>query len=253
MGLLGALVGGTVGFMLGGPLGAMIGGGLGAQVGVSGRAAPGRPRAGGYTAQELQSTFLIAVISLAAKTAKADGRVTTEEVQTFDSFLQRLGMGVDERRMAGRIFNQARDSEIPPSEFAHQVRQIMANQPDRIRDIVTLLLEIAHSDGHLHPAEEQLIQGLALDMGLSSHDYASCKAMFGAATGLASASAYEVLGLTSEATDDEVKQAYRQIARDYHPDTIQSKGLPEDFMKFATEKLQAANEAYASIKAERNL
>jgi len=253
MGLLGALLGGTVGFMLGGPLGAMIGGGLGAQVGLADRAAAYRSRAGGYSAQELQSTFLIAVISLAAKTAKADGRVTAKEVRTFDAFLQRLGMGVDERRMAGRIFNRARDSAIPASEFAHQVRQIMASQPDRIRDIVTLLLEIAHADGHLHPAEETLIQGLALEMGLSSRDYTSCKALFGAATGLANSSAYEVLGLTSEATDDEVKQAYRQIARDYHPDTIESKGLPADFTRFATEKMQTANDAYARIKSERNL
>ena len=160
---------------------------------------------------------------------------------------------LEDLRTFSDVFNQARDSAIPASEFAHQVRQIMANQPDRIRDIVTLLLEIAHADGHLHPAEETLIQGLALEMGLSSHDYASCKAVFGAATGLANSSAYEVLGLTSKATDDEVKQAYRQIARDYHPDMIQSKGLPEDFTKFATEKMQAANDAYARIKSEREL
>lgn len=253
MGLLGALVGGTVGFMLGGPLGAMIGGGLGAQVGRAGHGAAHRPRVGGYSARELQSTFLIAVISLAAKTAKADGRVTVEEVRTFDAFLQRLGMGTDERRMAGDIFNRARDSAIPASEFARQVRQILAHQPDRIRDIVTLLLEIAHADGRLHPAEETLIRGLAREMGLSSQDYESCKALFGASTGLADSSAYEVLGLTPEATDDEVKQAYRRFARDYHPDTIQSKGLPEDFLKFATEKMQTVNDAYARIRSERKL
>jgi DnaJ like chaperone protein len=82
MGLLGALFGGTVGFMLGGPLGAIIGGSLGAQVGFADRAAAYRSRAGGYSAQELQSAFLIAVISLAAKTAKADGTVTVKEVRT---------------------------------------------------------------------------------------------------------------------------------------------------------------------------
>jgi DnaJ like chaperone protein len=88
MGLLGALFGGTVGFMFGGPLGAMIGGAIGAQTGgatvrTSGRVGGGAPRAGaGYQAgQDAQQAFLVAVISLAAKVAKADGRVTDHEVR----------------------------------------------------------------------------------------------------------------------------------------------------------------------------
>ena len=62
---------------------------------------------------------------------------------------------------------------------------------------------------------------------------------------------YEVLGVGKSADGKEVKKAYRRLAREYHPDVITSKGLPEDFMTFATEKLQKVNEAYDRIKKER--
>ncbi|HRX52722.1 MAG TPA: TerB family tellurite resistance protein [Candidatus Krumholzibacteria bacterium] len=265
MGLLGALFGGTVGFMIGGPLGALIGGTLGAQAGGSVRMGDGERLQGGARRmgpQDAQQVFLVAVISLAAKVCKADGRVSPEEVRAFDAFLkQNLGMPADERRHAALIFNEARDSDVPASAFARQIGGLLRGQPDRLRDIVTVLLHIAHADGVLHPAEEQLIHRIALDMGLNERDYQQCRAFFGAGAGggagrpaaAVTATDYEVLGLTPQATDDEVKKAYRRIAREYHPDVLQSKGLPEDFMNFAKEKLQTVNEAYDRIKRERGM
>lgn len=264
MGLLGALFGGTVGFMLGGPLGAMIGGAIGAQS--SGGATVGggaRRMAGAGSAQNAQSAFLVAVISLAAKVCKADGHVCEAEVRAFDAFLRdNLRMPADERRFASKIFNEARDSHVPAEDFARQVRTLLGGHPDRLRDIVTVLLQIAHADGSLHAAEDRLIASIAREMGLTDHDYQQCKAFFGGAGGSRGASGrpasagaattdYEVLGLTPAATEDEIKKAYRGIAREYHPDVLQSKGLPEDFMNFAKEKLQKVNESYDRIKKER--
>ena len=66
---------------------------------------------------------MIAMISLAAKVAKADGSVTQAEVKSFDKFLKdQLGMAAEERRVAARIFNEARDSHIPAEDFARQIR-----------------------------------------------------------------------------------------------------------------------------------
>lgn len=273
MGLLGALFGGSIGFMFGGPLGAMIGGAIGASSsggavssrGTSGRTAGrmfGGAQAGtgarhtagphGYrTAEEAQSAFLVALISLAAKVAKADGKVTPAEVRAFDTFLRdNLHMPAEERMMASRIFNQARDSRVPADDFARQIKGILGAQPDRLRDLITLLLQIAHADGHLDPAEEKLIREIAIDMGLNDRDYTECKAIFGA-SGSSIVSAYEALGVANSATDQEIKKAYRGIAKQYHPDVLASKGLPEDFTQFAKEKLQKVNAAYDLIKKER--
>ncbi len=256
MGLLGALFGGTVGFMIGGPLGMVVGGAIGSQAGENASrkgARPGRgARLGGAGPfQDAQTTFLITLISLAAKVAKADGRVTPAEVQAFDVFLRdNLRMSAGDRQRAAILFNQARDSDIPASRFAQQARGILGPYPDRLRDLVTLLLQIAHADGQFHPAEERLIRQIAHDLGLNDRDYQECRAVFGRPSASVG-SAYEILGISPDADEEEIKKAYRKIAREYHPDVLQSKGLPEDFMTFAKEKLQKVNEAYDRIKKER--
>ena len=258
MGLLGTLFGGTVGFMFGGPIGMIIGGAIGSQAGGNvmapgaGARGRGRSRLGQTGAfQDTQTTFLVTLISLAAKVAKADGQVTREEVQAFDAFLRdNLRMTPEERRMAARIFNQARDSDIPASQLARQARGILEPFPDRLRDLVTLLLQIAHADGHLHPAEDALVREIARDLGLSDRDFQECRALFGA-SGPSPDSAYEILGVQPGASEAEIKKAYRNIAREYHPDVLQSKGLPADFMQFAKKKLQKVNGAYDVIKKTR--
>ena len=150
MGLLGTLIGGGLGFMLGGPLGAIIGGALGSNVGDTNggrRVHPGARVNGqrrGYSPLQAQQTFMIAMISLAAKVAKADGKVTKDEVRSFDHFLRNnLGMPADERRIAARIFNEARDSSVPASEFTRQIRDTLGRHPQRMRDLVSLLFGIA--------------------------------------------------------------------------------------------------------------
>jgi DnaJ like chaperone protein len=257
MGILGALFGGTVGFVLGGPLGMIIGGALGAQAGEGAPVHPGARQAGGARIggpglrRDTQTAFMVALISLAAKVAKADGNVSEAEIRTLDDFLRtNLRMSLQERQMASRVFNEAKNSPIPAADFARQIRGILGPFPDRLRDMITLLLQIAHADGSLHPTEETLIRQIARDMGLTDRDYQECRALFGGSS-LSSDSAYEALGLTSQATEEEVKKAYRRIAREYHPDVLQSKGLPEDFMQFAKEKLQKVNEAYDVIKKQR--
>lgn len=280
MGLLGAILGGTVGLMLGGPLGAILGGAIGAQVlqdprpeelggqpsergGAFGGYRPSfappppppppPPRGQAHPPEAdpalLQEAFMVALISLAAKVAKADGRVSQEEVAAFDGFLARdLGMPPQERRFAARIFNQARDSGVPIAALTSQVRMVLGGQPDRLRDLVALLLQIAWADGVLAASEESLIRRVAADLGLSARVYEEIKALFARGD---LAAAYAVLEVSPEASDEQIKKSYRRLAREYHPDIVASKGLPEDFTKFATQKLQAINEAYEMVRKAR--
>jgi DnaJ like chaperone protein len=264
MGLLGTLLGGTVGFMFGGPFGAIIGGAIGSNIGGGGGGTWTPPRTPyerpgtshgqrlAYNPLQAQQAFMIALISLAAKVAKADGLVSSEEIRSFDQFLQNnLRMSPDERKIAARIFNEARDSDIPVKDFASQIRQVMGSRRDQLRDLVTMLMMVAMADGNLHPEEERVIREVNRHLGLSPHDYDAAKAMFNPTANLESA--YQTLGLTSSATDSEVKAAYRRMAKEYHPDVVANKGMGEDFVKFALDKMQAVNQAYDQIKKERGM
>ncbi len=273
MGLLGTLIGGSLGFVMGGPLGAIIGGAIGSNIGsnmgegargprvhpgarVHGQGYGGRSGVGagpfGYSPLEAQQTFMIAMISLAAKVAKADGSVGQAEIRSFDNFLKdQLGMAGAERRVAARIFNEARDSHIPAEEFARQIRQLLGHQPARMRDLISLLMSIAMADGHFNAAEERLIRSIAREMGLSDRDYEEAAAMFNPRASLDAS--YSVLGVTSGATDDEVKKAYRKLAKEYHPDVVANKGMGEDFQKFAAEKMRAVNGAFDAVKEARDI
>ncbi len=209
---------------------------------------------GAGSAQQQQMAFAMALTSLAAKVAKADGQVTGDEVRAFDGFLQSsLRMSTAERRFAAQVFNQARDSATPASEFAKQVRSVFQGQPDRLRDVLTILLMVAFADGKLHPAEETLLRSISSDMGLTDADYQSCKATFMSSAGISDIDPYEVLGVPSSASDAEVRSAHRRLVRDYHPDVLQSKGLPEDFTEFASKKMSAINDAWSVVREERGL
>lgn len=274
MGLLGTLVGGSLGFMMFGPLGAILGGAIGANLGepplrgggparggptpyghsgYGAGAGPGHARYGGpvQDTRQAQQAFLVAMISLAAKVAKADGRVHEDEVRSFDAFLRdRLGMSVEDRRVAARLFNEARDSQVPAEEFARQVRALIGHDADRLRDLLTLLMSVAAADKSIGVDEERLLRSIARELGLSPRDYDAAAAMFDPRRNVDAS--YAVLGLTRDATDDEVKKAYRRLAREYHPDVVANKGMGEDFRKFADEKMRAINAAHDAIQQSRS-
>lgn len=210
--------------------------------------------AGAGTAEDLdqgtaQSAFMVALIGLAARLAKADGRVSEQEIEAFDRFLrEEAGMPASERQLAARIFNRARDDATPTAAYTAQIRALLGHRPDRLRDLVALLLRVGYADGRLEAGEERLIRQINADLGLSARDFENALALFkrddiGAA--------YALLEVDRGATNDEIKKSYRRLAKEYHPDVLQSRGLPEDFLKFANEKLQAINAAYARVKQER--
>ena len=259
MGLLGTLLGGGLGFFLFGPLGAIIGGAIGSNVmggapdhrtGPRGPSGGPRIRTDAFNPLEAQQAFLVAKISLAAKVAKADGQVTPDEVRSFDNFLRlNLNMPADERRVAARIFNEARESEIPARDFARQLRTMFSGQRQRLRDLITLLLMIALADGHLHPAEEALIREVTREMGLSGLDYDNALKTLRPEQSLDWA--YATLGVLHDADESRIKAAYRKLAKEYHPDVLANKGMSEDFKKFAAEKIRTVNNAYDAIRKER--
>jgi DnaJ like chaperone protein len=113
--------------------------------------------------------------------------------------------------------------------------------------LIHYLFGLSQSDGHVHPDEVQTVKNIANWLGISSIDYESIQAMFVKN----SESAYKILEITPQATDEEVRKAYKRMAVKHHPDKVHHLG--EDVQKAASEKFKEVNAAYEQIKKERGL
>jgi len=256
MGFWGKTIGAGMGFMVGGPLGAILGGFLGHAYDVGNeqvrRYNEGDDHSWPEVEQEFdrQYLFYVSLASLAAKMAKADGVVTKDEIRAFDHFLQiELGLSFEERRTVAGVFNEAKDSPEDAVAIARQFRSLIGFQRDVLQMMIQLLFRIALADGELHRDEESFIQRIASVFQMSTAEYQQIKALYIKQTD----HAYSILGISRGASDDEVKKAYRKLVREYHPDRMQAKGVPEDFMKIANEKMTEINQAYDQICKERGI
>ena len=258
MGFWGKTIGAGLGFMVGGPIGAILGGVLGHSFDVE--SDQRRYGSHGYGQGpddwpelerefDRQYLFYVSLASLAAKMAKVDGQVTHDEIRAFDHFLRYdLGLIIEERKQVAKIFNEAKNSPEEAAAIAQQFRALIGFQHDVLQMMIQLLFRIALADGTLHKQEEQFIQQMSAIFGFSPQAYQQIKALYIKPTD----GAYAILGVERTASNDEIKKAYRQLSREYHPDRLQAKGVPEDFLKVAQEKMAAINQAYSDIRKERN-
>lgn len=242
--------------MVGGPLGAILGGVLGHSYDVSNETTRHYFERDDHSWPEVeqefdrQYLFYVSLASLAAKMAKADGVITVNEIKAFDNFLVNdLRLSVEERKQVAAIFNEAKDSPEDALAIALQFKALIGYQRDVLHMMVQLLFRIAMADGKVHPNEERFIHTIANAFELSSAEFKQIESLYIKQNG----QAYQVLGVSREASDMEVKKAYRTLVREFHPDKMQAKGVPEDFMKMAHEKMSEINKAYDEICKERGI
>ncbi len=239
MSIWGKVIGGVAGFALGGPLGALVGA-------MAGHALD-KSRTGPSSAADKQVAFTLAVIVLSAKMAKADGEVTRDEVDAFKNIFH---IPADEMAGVGEIFDEARKDSRGFEPYAEQVGALFAHDPAVLEELLGGLFHIAMADGVMHPNELEFLQNVAAIFGFSGHDFERLRAGF---VDGGDADAYEILGLSRDATDAEVKKTYRKLTLENHPDKLMAQGLPQEFVDLANEKMAAINAAYDRIEKERGL
>jgi len=262
MGWIGKLIGGAIGWVIGGPLGLIAGiafGNLFDRAGHismdQGQAGPGGAfQSQSYSReQQSQMVFFVGAFSMLARLATVDGRLLPEEQKKVEEFIdQDLKLDAQSRNAAMRVFSAALSGGGTFTQFATQFYQNFSHEPALLELMIDIFYRVAIADGEINAAEEQLISQAARLFNISSALLDSIRHRYTGGAGSPNR-AYAVLGLDKEASNEDIKKAYRKLSIEFHPDTVASKGLPEEFTKFATDKFRAIQEAYDALKKERNI
>jgi DnaJ like chaperone protein len=239
MSIWGKFGGAAAGFLLGGgPIGALLGA-------LAGHFLIDREIPSLEPGEAPGIVFTIAMIALAAKMAKADGTVTPDEVETFHRLFR---VPPKEQGNVDRIFRLAQQDTSGYEAYATQVSKVLAGNPALLEDILDGLFEIAKADGVFHPGEAQFLERVADIFGFTPNAYRRIRA---AHIGPDKGDPYVVLGVDYDASDEEIKATYRMLVRENHPDKLMARGVPEEFISLATDKLATINTAFDKIEKER--
>jgi DnaJ like chaperone protein len=253
----GKIIGGAFGFMLGGPLGALLGAALGHNFD---KGITLTDEMGGlaYGDQErVQAAFFAATFSIMGHIAKADGKVTAAEIANAEAIMARMQLDKSQRDAAIKLFNEGKADDFPLEDVLAQFRRECHRRINLIQMFLEIQISTALADQKLHAAEKNILYTIADGLGFSRDQLDHLFHLAGGAgaapkTGKAALTeAYEILGVSANASDADIKKAYRRLMNQHHPDKLVSKGLPEEMMKLATEKTQQIKEAYELIKKSR--
>jgi DnaJ like chaperone protein len=185
--------------------------------------------------------FTIAVIALGAKMAKADGLVTRDEVTAFRHVFH---IPASETQNAARVFDLARKDVAGFDLYAVRIRDMFGEGHQALVDLLEGLFYIAVADGRYHPNENVFLEEVARIFGVQSRDFVNMRARF---VPDENPDPYCVLGIEPNADTETVRQAWRALVREYHPDRMIARGIPEEAVKLAEKRLIQANWAYEEI------
>jgi len=232
-------IGASLGWSFGGPIGAILGLALGSLIDGS------SSKSKTYTKRSPQTQsgdFEVSLLILASLVIKADGKQDQRELDFVRrQFVQMYGK--DRANHAFRLFKKIyKQSNISLRQVCLQIQQMM-DHASRLQ-LLHFLFGIAKSDGHVVASEVSVIERIANNLRINHKDYESIKAMFYSASN----NAYKILELEKGATPQDIKKAYRRMAKKYHPDKVQHLG-PEH-QKGAEEKFRKTQEAYEQLQKE---
>jgi len=191
--------------------------------------------------------FTVALISLAAKMAKADGVVTADETATFRRVVE---VPEGEERNVERLFDLARRDVAGYEAHARRIAELAGGDAVFLADVLTGLFHIAAADAYVHEAELAFLERVAEIFGLDAAAFARVAGRF---VRLRREDPYAVLGVDPGAGDEEVKRAWRAAVMQCHPDRHFAHGLPREAVAILTDRLAALNAAWEQIRIERGL
>lgn len=191
---------------------------------------------------ERSVAFAIAVISLGAKMAKADGVVTVNEVRAFREIFH---IAPKDEAQAARVFNLARQDVAGYEHYARRIGQMFADDLLVLENLLEGLFHISMADGVYHDDENTFLKRVAEEFHLDDRVFRSMRARY---VPDAVADPYTVLGVDPDMPLKKIRDHWRRMVRETHPDHLIARGMPEEAIKLATRRLTAINDAWDEIQ-----
>ncbi|WP_369600799.1 co-chaperone DjlA [Hahella sp. SMD15-11] len=264
----GKVLGGSLGWALGGPLGALIGAALGHTWDRGLSDMPEWAARENVARQErIQAAFFTALFGVLGHLAKADGRVSKDEIDAASQIMDQLGLDTEQRAFARNLFREGKSPDFDLDAVLTQFRAEAGRRVSVNQAFMEALLVLALADGELHPGEQAILLRVADALGFSRFQFEALLAMVVARQGYRYhqyqgyserhvpepdiRQAYQVLGVEETASDDEIRKAYRRLISQHHPDRLIARGVPEEMIRLANEQTARIREAYEQIRAHR--
>ncbi|MHB0774792.1 co-chaperone DjlA [Halomonas sp. WWR20] len=250
--LIAIVIGGVLGYMIGRLPGMLIGAALAYWLVRRLRATLISKLAQG------QSQFLDSTFAVMGCLCKADGQVTQDELDISRRLWERLRLNEEQRAQARAAFNRGKAADFDLDAELATVRRITGSHRALLQVFLQVQLSAIAADGQVHPAERDMLLRVARGLGCSEAEIAQIEAMLrgganatGGPSGQTLEDAYRVLGMDAEASDAEIKKAYRRLMSQNHPDKMAGKGLPESMREMAEQRTREIGNAYEQIRKAR--
>lgn len=258
--LIGALVGAAIGYLWAGPVGLLLGGVLGFWAVQMAAMALLKGRLGTIRAQ-----FLDHVFAVMGAVAKADGQINADEIAAAERLFEQLRLDADQRARAQAAFRRGKEPDFDLDAEIAAVARLCRGQHALVQMFLQVQIAAIAADGKLHDTEHEILLHIARGLGLSEADIRQVEALFsggGARHGDALGSddvagglerAYSILDVAADASDAEIKKAYRRQMSANHPDKLAGRGLPDNMRAMAEARTREIGAAYERIRAARGI
>ena len=254
-GLIGLLAGNTVGLIIGVLIGHAFDRGL---VKTLQFASP-------ENIERIKVSFFETTFLLSGYLAKADGRVSKQEIEHTEQMFNQMGLDAEQRQRAIELFRQGSASDFQAEPVLAAFVQACGGQRQLQQTMLLFLISLALADQTIEPGEHAALERIATAMGLGAaqldhllrmaraQDHFHGQGDFAAQPGTSIDDAFTALGIDSSIGDKDLKRAYRKLMSANHPDKLIAKGVPEDMIKVATERSQEIQAAYEMIRKHRGI
>ena len=212
----------------------------------------------------LSQNFVKALFQTMGHLAKADGRITEDEIRAARALMHRLGLGPSEIRLAIEWFDDGKQQNFSLISTLRQLRRESARHVETRGLFVRLLMEVSLSKDRLHQRERSLYWTVCTELDIGRVELAQLEAMIRAQRGFRRSpqgsadakrvlSAYTALGINESSSNAEIKQAYRRLMNKNHPDKLASKNPDASAIAEAARKTREIRSAYEMLKARRTI